>query len=301
MKLSIIIITYNSEHFIGPCLDSIYKTVKNFDYEIIVVDNASQDNTVSFLQKNYPKIDLTIDSENVGFARGVNQGAQKARGEFILFLNPDMRVLNSAINRSLAYLERNSDIGILGCQFFYPNMRLQASFGNFPSLFTEFLQATYLYKFLPWGRFIPESATSKKRFKKIHEVDWLSGGFMMARRETLKKIGFFDVNFFMYLEDIDLCFQAKKAGLKVVYFPEAQVIHHHMASTKKDPSRAIVNELKSLIYYFKKYKKNIPILKIFIYLGLYLQLFRYKLTSLFNKEKKIFVDAYKKVLKELKI
>jgi GT2 family glycosyltransferase len=301
MKLSIIIITYNSEHLIGPCLDSIYETIKDIDYEIIVIDNASSDNTVAFLQKKYPKINLVVNSENVGFARGVNQGIKKARGEFILLLNPDMRVLQGTINKSLAYLEKNSEIGILGCQFLYPNMRLQASFGNFPSLFTEFLQTTYLYKFLPWGRFIPESTISKKRFKKIHKVDWLSGGFMILRRDVFKKIGLFDENFFMYLEDIDLCFRARKAGFKIIYFPKAQVIHHHMASTKKDPSRAIINELKSLIYYFKKYKKNIFILKILIYSKLYLQLSRYKLISLFRKKEKPFVEAYKKVLKEMKV
>lgn len=301
MKLSIIIITYNSENLIGPCLDSIYKTTKDLDYEIIIIDNVSQDDTVSFLRKNYPKINLTVNSENVGFARGVNQGIKKAKGEFILLLNPDMRVLDGAINKSLAYLEKNSDTGILGCQLLYPNLKLQASFGNFPSLFTEFLQATYLYKFLPWGRFIPESATSKKRFKKIHEVDWLGGGFMMVRRKTFDQIGLFDENFFMYLEDVDLCFRAKKSGFKVIYFPEAQVIHHHMASTKKDPSSAIINELRSLVYFFKKYKKNILILKILVYKRLYLQLFRYKLSSLFTKENKIFVEAYRKVLREVKI
>lgn len=297
MKLSIIIITYNSEKLIGPCLDSIYKTTKDLNYEVIIIDNASQDNTVSFLQKNYPKINLTLNRQNVGFARAVNQGIKKAGGEFILLLNPDMRVLDKTINKSLAYLEKNSDVGILGCQFLYPNMKIQASFGNFPSLFTEFLQATYLYKFLPWGRFIPESVLSKKRFKKIQEVDWLSGSYMLMRQKVFEKIGLFDENFFMYLEDVDFCFRAKEAGFKVVYFPKVQVIHYHMASTKKDPSKAIINELKGLIYYFQKYKKNIRFLKFLICLKLYLQLFRYKLVSLYKKEGKIFFDAYKKILK----
>lgn len=299
MKLSIIILTYNSEKLIGPCLDSIYETIRDIDFEIIVIDNNSHDQTVEFLRRYYPGIKLTVNKENIGFARGVNQGIKKAKGKFLLLLNPDMRVFENTINRSLDYLEKNKDVGILGCQLLYPDMRLQASFGNFPSLFTEFLQATFLYKFLPWGRFIPLNFLSRRRFEKIHQVDWLGGGFMMLRREVFKKIGLFDENFFMYLEDVDLCYRTKKVGFKIIYFPQVQVVHHHMASAKRDPSKAIINELNSLIYYFKKYKKNILVLKFLIYLRIYLQLFRYKLVSLLKKEDKIFAKAYKKVLKEI--
>jgi GT2 family glycosyltransferase len=299
-KLSIIIVTYNSEKLIGPCLDSILKTTANLDSEIIIIDNNSQDGTVNLVKTQFPQVRLTENKENVGFARAVNQGVKLAQGKFILLLNPDMRVLDKAILDSLEFLENDKKIGIVGGQLLYhETLKIQASFGKFPSLFTEFLYAFGLHKIFPWGRFIPKNIFSKGRFEKTHQVDWLGGGYMMINREVFDKVGLFDKNFFMYLEDIDFCYRAKNAGWRVYYFPKAKIVHHHMASSKKDISKPIIYEAKSLIYYFKKYKKSFGVLKFLIRPRLNLRILIYFLPSLFSQEFKELFEANKKAKKEI--
>lgn len=306
-KLSIIVVTYNSEKLISPCLESISKTTSNLDLEIIIIDNNSIDKSgdavKDYIIKNPSfgsKIRLFKNKKNIGFARAVNQGIRLSNGKFILLLNPDMRVLNKTITSSLEFLEKNRKAGILGGQFLYPEtFKIQSSFGNFPSLDTELCYAFGLHKIFSCGRFIVKNIFSSSRFKKTYKVDWVSGGFMMIRKNVLEKIGLLDENFFMYLEDIDFCYRAKQAGFGAYYFPIAQVIHHHMASSKRDLSKPIIYEARSLLYYFKKYKKSVSVLKFLIRLRLNLRIFIYFLLFLFSQKNKELFKANKKVKREL--
>lgn len=307
-KLSIIIVTYNSEKLIGPCLESIFKTTAGLDFEIIIVDNNSQDGTINLIKAKFPQILLIENKENIGFARAINQGVKIAQGEFVLLLNPDMRVLNKAIQKSLEFLEKNfstssgdyKKIGILGGQLLYPETsKIQPSFGRFPSLFTEFLYTFGLHRIFPWGRFIYKNIFSFWKFKKTHAIDWVGGGFMMIKKEVFGKVGLFDENFFLYLEDIDFCCRAREAGYGIYYFPYAQVEHHHMASSKTDLSRPIIYEAKSLMYYFKKYKKNVSALKFLIWLRLNLRIFAYFVLSLFGQKYKELCEANRKANVEI--
>lgn len=298
-KLSITIITYNSEKLIGPCLESIFKTTTSLDFEIIVIDNNSQDKTVNLINEKFPQARLIKNRENVGFARAINQGIKISQGEFVLFLNPDMRVLDEAIAASMEFLSQNEKAGILGGQLLYPKtLKIQVSFGRFPSFFTEFLYAFGLHKIFPCSRFISKNIFSGWKFKKTRQVDWVGGGYMMVKKEVFDKIGLLDENFFMYLEDIDFCYRAKKAGYEIYYFPKAQVIHHHMASSKRDLSKPMIYEAKSLIYYFKKYKKSLDILKFLIWLRLDIRILGYFLLSLFNRQYKDMFLSYSKAKKE---
>lgn len=306
-KLSIIIITYNSEKLIGPCLDSVFKIAVGLDFEIIVIDNNSQDRSiwaVEYYSRENPesgkKIKLIKNTENVGFARAVNQGIKMAKGEYILLMNPDMRILGGAIGLSLGFLQRAKKAGILGAQLLYPRtLKIQASFGRFPSLFTEFLYAFGLHKIFPWGRLIPKNIFSFWKFRKIYKVDWLGGGYMMVKKEVFNKVGLLDENFFMYLEDIDFCYRSKQAGYDIYYFPKAKVVHYHMASAKKDLSKPIIYEAKSLIYYFKKYKKNLNILRFLIWLRLNLRITTYFVRSLFSLRYGGLFEANIKAKKEI--
>lgn len=308
LKLSIIIVTHNSEKLILPCIDSILKTTAGLDFKIIVIDNNSEDDS-NFIVKNYvlknpdrgAKIRLFRNKENIGFAKAVNQGIKLSNSQYILLLNPDMRVMNKTISSSLEFLEKNQKVGILGAQFLYPQtFKIQSSFGKFPTAATEFYYVFGLHKIFPCGRFIVKNIFSTPQFKKTHKVDWVSGGFLLVRSEVFKKIGFLDENFFMYLEDIDFCYRAKQAGFEVYYFPIAQIIHHYMASSKRDLSKPIIYEAKSLIYYFKKYKKNIRLLKFLIRLRLNERLFTYFLPSLVSKKYRELRKANKEAKKEIK-
>jgi len=301
MDLSIIIVTYKSERVIKDCLKSIYENTKGIDFEVIVLDNDSQDKTVEIIKNNFPQVDLVEIEENLGFSKGVNLGIKKSRGEAVLLMNPDMIVLSNTINKSLRHLNSDKDIGILGCKFVYPDYKLQASFGNYPTNFTELLYSTSLYKIFPYGKIIPQNFLSREKYSKTQTVDWVSGGFMMIKRKVIEKIGGLDERFFMYLEDVDYCKRVKMNEFDIVYFPEVKVIHYHMESAKKDYSRAIINEAKSLNLYFKKYKMNTDFLKIFIYLKLLLLISRHYVASLFDKEYKKMLDDHIKALKEIDI
>ena len=330
MRLSIIIVNYKTKDLLKDCLDSIKE---DFKYEIIVIDNNSQDGSAEYINKfqipnsklqtnsklqiqnpkqdSSPEIRLITNKENLGFAKAVNQGLKIAQGEYILLLNPDTKIKQRDLSKCLGFLEKNSQIGILGCQLVNSDNSLQGSFGNFPSLMTEFFQATFLCKFFPFGRWIPFGFLSKRLFNKFHFVDWVGGGFMLFRKEVLDKIGGLDEKFFMYFEDVDFCKRAKQAGWKIIYWPEVKILHHHMQSAKKDLALAWWQEAESLIYYFKKYQKNLFLLKLLLYLRVYIQIFivsfffillrifKLKALSLSGNKKELLL-SYKKFLEKLR-
>lgn len=299
-KISIVIVTYNSEKLIGQCLKSVYKNTIGLDLEVIVIDNISQDKTVEVVRKGFSRVRFIENHENVGFARAVNQGIKMAQGEYILLMNPDMQILDGAIVKALEFSEKKDNIGIVGGQLLYPDTKKpQASFGNFPSMGTELLYALGWHKILPFGRFFMENIFSRLKFKRTRRPDWVSGGFMMIKKRVIEKIGYLDEKFFMYLEDIDFCHRAKKAGFLAYYFPEAKVIHNHMASSRKDMSRPLIYEARSLIYYFEKYKLCVGCLKFLIHLRFNLRILDHLILSVFGRGHKEAFEANQKAKKEI--
>lgn len=286
MRLSIIIVNFKTRELLKECLNSIKE---NFEYEIIVIDNNSQDGSVEEIESwksiksgedAGSQLKLIENKKNLGFAKAVNQGLKIAQGKYILLLNPDTKLKEGGLKQCLDFLVENPKIGILGCQLLNIDGSVQASFGNFPSLITEFFQATFLYKFFPLGRWIPFGFLSKGLFKRVHFVDWVGGGFMLMRREVVKAVGGLDENFFMYFEDVDFCQRVSNQEWRIIYWPEVRILHYHMQSAKRDIALAWWQEAESLIYYFKKYKKNLFILKVLLYFRAYLQIFVVKYLSI---------------------
>ena len=301
MELSIIIITYNSERVIKACLQSVYKNIKGISFEVLVIDNNSQDSTVEVVKNNFPQVVLSERAENLGFANGVNYGFKNSTGQSVLLLNPDTVLLGKAVGSLLHVLKNDQKTGIVGGQLLYPDYKIQASFGNYPSSLTELLQALFINKILPFGRYVSYNVFSKYWFSKVLEPDWVSGGFMMIKREVINQVGLFDEKFFLYLEDIDYCQRARQADWKIVYYPQAKIIHHHMDSSKKDHSAVIVSEVNSLMYYFKKNKLDTTWLVFFIYLRIYVRLVSYVPLSLFSEYHKNMLKANKRALMKLDI
>ena len=300
MELSIIIVTYNSAKHIKSCLGSVIKSSQGLKYEIIVIDNNSADNSADLVARDYQQVRLQVNKENLGFAKAVNQGIRASQGKYILLLNPDMVVLDQAIIKCLRYAQNKVKRGIVGIQYLDQDYNIQPSFGNYPSSLTEFFQATYLYKILPFGRNVPYRIWWRHWFKDTLGVDWVAGGFMMFSRETVKKIGPLDEEIFMYIEDIDYCRRVKKEGWPVIYYPAARVIHHHFGSAPTDFSRIILSETKALVHYFKKYRQDTKYLYRFIYLRFYLQIIRYSVAGLFNQKSKELLASYRKAFAETK-
>ncbi len=251
MQLSVIIPSYNTARLTLKCLERVYSSFSEIKHEIILIDNNSEDESVLLIKKHFPKVKLIVNKKNRGFARAVNQGIRKARGEYVLLLNTDAFV-NKSLLRTLKFLDQNPDVAILSPRLVYPGGKLQTNFGNYPSLLSEILQATLLYKILPWGRIIMPNILTRKKFYQMREVKWLSGTCPFIRRSVFDKVGLFDPRYFMYLEDIDFCKRVKKAGFKIIFWGKTQVIHKHKASSRNSFIPKL-HERKSLLYFWKKH------------------------------------------------
>jgi O-antigen biosynthesis protein len=234
MLLSVIIVNYNVKHFLEQCLCSVQKAIAGMQAEIVVVDNKSTDNSIEYLTPKFPAVQFIANQENTGFAKGCNQGLQKARGKYILFLNPDTIVPEDCFRKCIAFFESHPDTGALGIKMLDGSGKfLKESKRAFPSPMTS------LYKLFGLAKLFPHS----KVFSKYHlghldenennEADVLAGAFMMTKKEVLDKVGSFDEIFFMYGEDVDLSYRIQKAGYKNYYFAGSSIIHFKGESTRK--------------------------------------------------------------------
>ena len=237
--VSIIILSFNTKDLLKSCLESIYKNVKGFEFEVIVVDNASTDATASVISNNNA-IKLIQNKENFGFSKGNNIGAQKAKGEYLLFLNSDTKIQDNGLKRMLEFFKEHSDIGIVGAKLTNVDGSSQLSTGNFYSIINTILM---LFGGEQFVRFSP---------KEIQEVDWVSGACFMTRKDLFNNLGGFDEHFFMYIEDMELCYRVKKMGYKVYFYPQANILHVGEASSQR--SFAIVHIYKGLLYFYAKHK-----------------------------------------------
>lgn len=225
---------YNVQHFLEQCLLSVQKAIKGIAAEVIIVDNNSSDNSVVFLETEFPDSFLLKNKENIGFGKACNQGAAIAKGEYILFLNPDTIVPEDCFTKCISFFEQQADAGALGIKMLDGKGNfLRESKRSFPSPLTS------LYKLFGLSALFPHSKTFSRYHlghlseNENHEVDVLAGAFMMIKKEALDKTGLFDETFFMYGEDVDLSFRIQELGYKNYYFAGSQVIHFKGESTKK--------------------------------------------------------------------
>ena len=234
MKLSVIIINYNVKHFLEQCLYSVQKAIAGIDAEVIVVDNNSADDSVGYLQPAFPRVCFISNKENIGFGRACNQGFDVAKGNFILYLNPDTIIPEDCFSRCISFLESHANAGALGVKMLDGSGKfLKESKRAFPS------PATSLFKLLGLSRLFSRS----KIFARYHlghldeeknqEVEVLAGAFMMIKRTVLEKTGGFDEAFFMYGEDVDLSYRIQKAGYKNYYYADCPIIHFKGESSRK--------------------------------------------------------------------
>ncbi|MBX3007391.1 MAG: glycosyltransferase [Melioribacteraceae bacterium] len=234
IDLSIIIVNYNVKEFVLNLLQSIQEASKNIKSEIIIVDNASDDDSVELIQDKYPAVKLISNKENVGFGRANNQGMKVAEGKYILLLNPDTIVREDTFEKMILLFQSRDDIGIAGCKVLNPDGTLQlACRRGFPGPWTSFTKIVGLSALFPNSKTFARYNLTYLDENKSYEVDAVSGSFMMMKREIYELMGGFDSQFFMYGEDLDLCFRTQKAGYKIYYFHETEIIHYKGESTKR--------------------------------------------------------------------
>lgn len=233
--LSIIIVSYNVKYFLEQCLYSVQKAVSGIEAEIIVIDNNSNDKSVEYLQKTFSGVQFIANSENKGYAKANNQGWQMAAGKYILFLNPDTIISEDCLAASLQTLRERDDIGAVGVHMLDGSGQfLPESKRGFPSPRASFFKLSGLINVFPTSATIARYYLGHLAEKENHEIDVLTGAYLMLKKEVLDKTGGFDERFFMYGEDIDLSYRIKLAGYKNFYLANTSIIHFKGESTRKD-------------------------------------------------------------------
>ncbi|MEP6674598.1 MAG: glycosyltransferase [Ferruginibacter sp.] len=234
MKLSVIIVNYNVKHFLEQCLCSVIKACKNIEAEILVIDNNSSDGSEIYLTSKFPSVLFTWNKENTGFAKANNIAVSHAKGDYILFLNPDTILSEDCLEKSLIFFQSHPNAGAVGIRMIDgAGNFLKESKRAFPSPFTSFTKLSGLSKLFPHSKFFNRYHLGHLSETNNQEVDVLAGAFMMLPKKVLSEVGSFDELFFMYGEDVDLSYRIQVAGYKNYYFAESSIIHFKGESTKK--------------------------------------------------------------------
>lgn len=243
MDISIVILNYKSKGLTLNCL----KSIKESDFsglkrEIIVVDNNSHDYLGDILSWQYPDVIFIANEKNLGMGAGNNVGIKKAQGKYVVIMNPDTLVFPDTFKKLYNYLEADKEVGLAGPRQFNPDKTIQDSCFRWHSLLTPFYRRTFLGKFRFAQRDLERFLMKDFDHQSEREVDWLLGSFLFCRREMLRQVGLFDERFFLYFEDTDLCRSAWEKGWKVIYYPEAEIIHNHNRESASLPwYKALVN------------------------------------------------------------
>lgn len=276
--LSIIIVSFNTEKLTKECIESVVKYTKGISYEFLVMDNISKDASVEMLRGLSKKLPLTLieNKENIGFGPANNQGMKKAKGRYLLLLNSDTYVKDNTLGEMVKWMDENPKVGISSCALKNKDGSLQGTGGYFPNLFRVFSwmffieDIPYLSKLIkPYHPMHPNSPFYKGEefFKKAQERDWLTGAYLLFRKEVLSDVGYFDKDYFMYVEEVDYAYRAKEKGWQVWFLPKWSIIHYGGASGTSE--FATLSEYKSLKVFYKKHypKWQMPFLRLFLKLG----------------------------------
>lgn len=247
--LSIIIVSWNTTQLLDDCLSSILANPPTLPFETWVVDNASTDDSPRMVREEYPQVYLVENHENVGFARANNQAIQNCTGKYILLLNPDTLVAPGALQALIDFLDEHPEAGAVGARIIRPDGTLQISSHPHPTLSRELWRLLHLDTLSPYALY----PLTKWETNQPQEVDILGGACLLVRREILDQIGYLDEDFFMYAEEIDLCYRIQRAGWRLYWTPQAEVVHLGGQSTQQVPTEMFLNLYGSNIKYFRKH------------------------------------------------
>lgn len=276
--LDISIVNYNTGEYLLNCLESIGQVNNEANIQVFVIDNASADGSFEKAKEEFPDFKFIKNKENLGFSKAHNIALEKLDSEYILILNPDTKLQKGVISKMLDFMDKNIDVGAATCEILLPNGKIDlTAHRGFPTplaSFLYFLGDASLYHL------------TNRNLDQSHEVDAISGSFFLTRKSVLDKIGLFDEDYFMYAEDIDLCYRIKQAGYKIMYVPTVSIIHYKGVSsglkkhsqtmttateeTRKKSLDAFYQTMK--IFYKKHYEKQYPtIINWLVYLGISLK------------------------------
>jgi GT2 family glycosyltransferase len=251
-EVSIIIVNWNTRELLAECLESVRSSVgtsERWNVQTLVVDNASQDGSAAMMRERFPWVTLIENGQNLGFARGNNQGISRAEGRYVLLLNPDTVVHSGALGALVAFMGTHPSAGAAGARLINPDGSLQASCHPMLSPGREFWRLLFLERIWPRATYPMhrwDDSTPRR-------VEVIKGACMMLRRTALEQVGSFDESYFMYTEEVDLCYRLTQAGWELWYAPQAQVIHYGEASSHQAAEAMYVQLYRSKVQFYRKH------------------------------------------------
>lgn len=254
--LSICIVNWNTRDLLRACLRSIYRHPPSEPFEVIVVDNASSDDSAAMVQQEFPQVALIANTENLGYARGNNQAMQRAQGEFVLLLNPDTEVFPETLDRAIAFMQAHPDAGAIGAKQLFPDGRVQASVRGFPTPANLLCEVSGLARLFPHSRRLGGYRMRWFSYDTASEVDQPMATFLMVRRAVIEQVGLMDEAFPLFFNDVDWCYRIKQAGWKIYFTPDVQILHHGGASTKQVRLSAIRESHRALEAFYRKHYRG---------------------------------------------
>lgn len=300
LDLSVIILSFNTKDITHKCLIRVEEAKKYCEkkfgnkVEIIVLDNASSDDSVVMIKREHPEVKLIALTENTGFSKGNNIAMKASKSPFILLLNSDAYVEEESLYKLLAYFRVNLNCDVIGAKLKYGSGKLQPSAGSLPHPVNLIFWILGLSLFPFLGKLVsPFHPKDRGFFAKAHRVGWIMGAFFALKRKVFETTGGFDENLFMHMEEVEWCKRINDKRLKVWYVPQVEAIHLHAASTNFDLGAGFINELSGIKYYLQK---HYPLFywptKLFLVLGLILRIIAFSLLGK-TKRARIYVEGMK--------
>ena len=272
IELSVVIINWNTKAALESCLKSIYKNVPFCDYEIILIDNASQDGSAEMVKNKFPQVIVRKNTSNYGFAKACNQGIALSKGQYVLLMNADILILENTFENLLHFAQARPNAHIFGCRILNPDRTLHQSCFMFPSVLNILICGMRLNRLFPQNRFFGRADMTWWNARDERRVQVVKGCFMLIRRNLFSIIGVLDEDYFMYSEESDFCYRSQKAGYDVLFTPTAEVIHLGGESTKQSFYTMKAQYYKSYLLFIKKHKSNISYLIAFFFTSLFVAL-----------------------------
>ena len=259
--ISILVVNWNTRQFLQQCLESIFNQSSDTPFEVIVVDNASTDDSIQMVKTNFPQVTLIQNSENTGFARANNKAARISRADYLLLLNSDAYLSSGALDQMVRFASASKSVDVLGVRLLNPDGSFQFSYADFPTLWREFLILSTLGRRLFRKNYPSHNPEIERGAQK---VDYVNGACFLVRREIYEKVGGLPDQYFMYAEEVDFCLEVHRSAGQVWYHPQIEVFHHGSASSKKRMSAREGDMYQSRVRLIRKYRGNLAaeILKI---------------------------------------
>ncbi len=249
MDLTFILVNWNTKDLTLGALHSVVKETKGYTYEIIVIDNGSRDGSVNAIYQAYPHVLLICNEKNEGYAQAVNQGLQKAKGEYVMLLNTDARLTPGAVEALMTFMRENPDVGIAGGQLINRDGGRQNTIAPFPSLATELLNKRLLRTF-----FRHRYPGKERNYTVPLDVDSLVGACIIVRRQAIEEVGLLDTDYFFFMEETDWCLRMKREGWRICFVPSAQILHLQGASASLAKTEAKIEYYRSRYRFFAKWR-----------------------------------------------